>query len=157
MKRAWLAILLGLSSPAAFADDASGPGALALAAVVGDRDPALNATHRLALARLFAGQTNFGLPAGQKIVVKADKIVCRVHNVSIIERSCELKFGPHVVNLAGRSANELYATMSVAGVPSDGAAGTIFEGLHQLGCTVDPAVAVQGAGGGADCTFTPGP
>ena len=42
-------------------------------------------------------------------------------------------------------------------MPSDGAAGSVFESVTALSCTVDPSVVKQKAGGGADCTFTPGP
>ena len=157
VKRVLIAALFCLGAPAAFAASASGPSALALAAAVGDRDPRLNAIQRLALEKLFDGRINFDFPSGQKIVVKADKIVCRVSNVAIADRSCELTFGPHVVNLAGRSANELYDAIAVAGVASDGAAGSIFEALRELECTVDPGLIRQKSGAGADCTFTAGP
>jgi len=157
MKRAWLAIVFGLLSSAAFAASDTGPSALALAAAVGDRDPELHAIQRLALAKLFAGQTHFEFPAGEKIIVRADKIVCRVSNVAIADRSCELSFGPHVVNLAGRVANELFDVIAVAGVAPDGAAGSIFEALHGLECTVQPGLIRQNSGAGADCNFTAGP
>ncbi len=157
MKRALIAMVLGLASSAAFAAKAEGPSALALAAAVGDRDPELNAIQRLALAKLFAGQTSFEFPAGEKIIVRADKIVCRVSNVAIADRSCELNFGPHVVNLAGRVANELYDVIAVAGVAPDGAAGSIFEALQGLECTVEPGLIRQKSGAGADCAFMAGP
>ena len=38
----------------------------------------------------------------------------------------------------------------------DGAAGSVFEGLSKLDCTIDPAEIKQKAGGGANCTFNPG-
>ena len=157
MKRALIAALLCLASSNAFAASVSGPAALALAAAVGDRDPELNATQRLALAKLFAGQINFDFPAGQKIVVKADKIVCRVSNVAIADRTCELSFGSRVVNVAGRGANELYDAIAVAGVAADGGAGSIVEALHGLECMVEPGLVRQKSGAGADCTFTAGP
>jgi hypothetical protein len=59
--------------------------------------------------------------------------------------------------LKGRQANEIYATEAVAGVPSDGAAGSIFESLSNLVCTLDPGEIRQKAGGGANCTFDAGP
>jgi hypothetical protein len=157
LKRTLIVALFCLASPAAFGASAGGPSALALAAAVGDRDPELNATQRLALAELFAGQIHFEFPSGQKIIVKADKIVCRVSNVAIADRSCELSFGPHVISLAGRVANELYDVIAVAGVAPDGAAGSIFEALHGLECAVEPGLIRQKSGAGADCAFTAGP
>jgi hypothetical protein len=157
VNRALITALLSLAAPAAFGASAGGPSALALAAAIGDRDPRLTAVQRLALARLFAGQVNFDFPAGEKIVVRADKIVCRVSNVVIADRNCELTFGLQVVSLAGRVANELYDAIAVAGVASDGAAGSIFEALHGLECTVQPGLIKQKSGAGADCTFTAGP
>jgi hypothetical protein len=157
LKRALLAAFLCLATAAAFGASAGGPSALALAAAARDRDPELNAANRLALAKLFAGQINFEFPAGQKIAVKADKIVCRVSNVAIADRSCELTFGSHVVNLAGRVANELFDVIAVAGVAPDGAAGSIIEALRGLECTVEPGLIKQKSGAGADCTFTAGP
>ena len=41
-------------------------------------------------------------------------------------------------------------------VPEDGAAGSVFEGMSHLNCTIDPAEIKQKAGGGADCKFDPG-
>ncbi len=41
-------------------------------------------------------------------------------------------------------------------MPPDGAAGSTFESLSHLVCTIDPQVIAQKAGGGADCTFDPG-
>ena len=34
--------------------------------------------------------------------------------------------------------HELFATIAEVGVKPDGAAGTIYEGLSQLACTIDP-------------------
>ncbi len=83
--------------------------------------------------------------------------MCRVSNVAIADRNCELSFGLHVVNLAGRVANELYDVIAVAGLAPDGAAGSIVEALHGLECTVEPGLIRQKSGAGADCTFTAGP
>jgi len=38
-------------------------------------------------------------------------------------------------------------------VPSDGAAGSIFEAVSNLGCTIDPGEVKQKGGGGAHCTW----
>ena len=95
-------------------------------------------------------------PPPEKIVVKADNIVCRASNVDITEHSCALTFGHRTVNLKGRGAHELYATIDEVGVPPDGAAGSVFESLSNLNCTIDPNEIAQKAGGGASCTFDPG-
>jgi hypothetical protein len=131
----------------------SGSVALALAGVVAPYSP-LPAAEKKAVAALFAGDSN--VPTTKKITVTADKILCRASNVAITSRSCELTFGSHTRSVKGREANEIFATEALAGVPSDGAAGTIFEGLTKLSCTLDPKVIKENAGGGADCTFEPG-
>ena len=132
---------------------ASGPTALALAAVVGQHSPLLNAQEKGALARLFNAEVNLGFPAGQKITVKAASVVCRMSNVDIAERSCEVTFGTQKITLKGREANELNATASAAGITSEGAAGTIYTSFSNLACTIDPQEIKQKAGGGALCTF----
>ena len=131
----------------------SGSVALALAGVVAPYSP-LPAAEKKAVAALFAGDSN--VPTTKKITVTADKILCRASNVAITSRSCELTFGSRTRSVKGREANEIFATEALAGVPSDGAAGTIFEGLTKLSCTLDPKVIKENAGGGADCTFEPG-
>jgi hypothetical protein len=85
----------------------------------------------------------------------ADKIVCRTSNVDITARSCELTFKIAKHTLKGREANEVFATLVMAGVLSDGAAGSIVESLSKLNCTLDPK-AKEKAGGGADCSFDAG-
>jgi hypothetical protein len=47
-------------------------------------------------------------------------VVCRVSNVDITSRSCELSFGARKRTLTGREANEVGATAAAAGVPSEG-------------------------------------
>ena len=39
---------------------------------------------------------------------------------------------------------------------ADGAAGTMFEALSHLDCTINPQEIQQKAGGGASCSFDPG-
>jgi hypothetical protein len=134
---------------------ASGPAALALAGVVALYSPLLTADEREAVSAFFVGQS--GVRYAKKILVTADKIVCRVSNVDITARSCELTFKTGTHTLKGRQANELFATLVMAGVPSDGAAGSIFESLSKLNCTLDPKAIKDKAGAGADCTFDAGP
>ena len=81
------------------------------------------------MARRFAGHLDFSFPANQKIAIRADAIACQSSNVDITSRSCELTFGPKRVTLRGRKAHELFATLAEAGVPPDGAAGTIHESV----------------------------
>lgn len=163
MKLGKLAVLtfsLSLAgATAASAGSTSGSTALALAGVVAPYS-SLPAAEKKAVAAFFAGDTNVSYSG--KIIVTADKIVCRISDVDITARSCELTFtsesgkGPSKMRtIKGREANELYATEALAGVPSDGAAGSIFESLSKLSCTLDPKALKDKGGGGADCTFEP--
>jgi hypothetical protein len=155
-RMAFLVCPLLLASSAVFADSASGGTGLALAALVAEHSPLLDAQQKNVLARLLDGNPAVTYPANAKIRVAADSVVCRASNVDITAHSCELGFGGKKITVAGRKAHELYATLTEAGVPSDGAAGTIFEGLSHLACTIDPNEIKQTSGGGADCTFDPG-
>jgi hypothetical protein len=147
------ALVLSLSlagASAANAASVTGAAALALAGVVAQCEP-LPAANQHAVAAFFKGDTNF--PFKGKISVTAEKIVCRTSNVDITARSCEVTFKTKKQTLNGREANELFATESVAGVASDGAAGSNFEGLAKLNCTLDPVQLKQKAGGGAECSY----
>jgi hypothetical protein len=154
MKLAKLAALvfsLSLAgASAAAAASVTGASALALAGVVALYAP-LPAANKHAVAAFFKGDTNF--PFKGKISVTAEKIVCRTSNVDITARSCEVTFKTKKQTLNGREANELFATQAVAGVPSEGAAGSNFESLSKLNCTLDPTQLKQKAGGGAECTY----
>ncbi len=157
MKPITLSILaLAMTAQSASADTAAGQRALALAALVASHSPLLSGQDRSAMARLFEGSLNFPFPAGRKIAVQADAIVCRASNVDITSRSCTLTVGARTGTVKGRRAHELFATIAEVGVPEDGAAGSVFEGLSKLDCTIDPAEIKQKAGGGANCTFNPG-
>jgi hypothetical protein len=156
-KLALLVVPLLLAGPSAHAASTAGNSALALAALVGAHSPALTSQEKNALAHMLDGKLSFPFPANKKIAVKASKVVCRASNVDISAHSCQLTFGGATHSLAGRAAHELYATLIESGVPSDGAAGSVFEGVTLLDCKVDPNEVKQKAGGGAECTFTPGP
>ena len=146
-----LAVSLALGSTSeAEAATVKGQAALALAAVVALYAP-LPAANKKAVAALFKGDTNF--PYGAKITVAADKIVCKTGNVDITARSCELKFKNSSKTLKGREANEVYATEAMAGIAPDGAAGSNFESLSKLSCTLDPKALKDKAGGGAECSY----
>jgi hypothetical protein len=107
----------------ALTGSANGSVALALAGVVAPYSPTLSPAEKKAVAALFAGKTDG--PYTTRILVMADKIVCRTSNVDIAARSCELTFGNTIRKSQGREANELYATIAMAGIPSDG--GTYLE------------------------------
>ena len=146
------AILVGGASGAT-PTKISGSTALALAGVIAPLSPELSASEKKAVAMLFAA--NSDIPYKKPIVVTADKIVCRTGNVDITLRNCEVTFGKKVKNVNGSTANEIFATEALAGIPPDGAAGSNFESLSKLSCTIDPNAIRQKDGSGADCTFQP--
>ena len=132
----------------------SGSTALALAGVIAPLSPLLSGAEKKAVAMLFAA--NSDIPYKKPIVVTADRIVCRTGNVDITLRNCEVTFGKKTKTVNGSTANEIFATEALAGVPPDGAAGSNFESLSKLSCTIDPNAIKQKDGSGADCTFQPG-
>ncbi|MDA9409669.1 hypothetical protein XH80_23805 [Bradyrhizobium sp. CCBAU 45384] len=132
----------------------SGSTALALAGVIAPLSPTLSGAEKKAVAMLFAA--NADIPYKKPVVVTADKIVCRTGNVDITLRNCEVTFGKKVRTVNGPTANEIFATEALAGIPPDGAAGSNFESLSKLSCTIDPNAIRQKDGSGADCTFQPG-
>jgi hypothetical protein len=155
--RTWaLAIALIVAAGAAHAQTVEGSGALATGAIVGGVSPQLGAGQKSVLAQLFAGDAAPAANAG-KIDVGADAILCRAGTVAINAFACDLTLGAQTVHLSGRSAHELYATLAEIGVPGDGAAGTIYRGVHKLQCTIDPVAVSREDGGGADCAFAQGP
>ena len=150
----FLLVSLLFASPAA-AGTVNGNGALALAALVGEVYPYVSTPKKRVLSKLLNGHSNFRFPSGHKISVVAKKVNCRASNVDIKLHSCELKFGTHSVALHGRRAHEVFATMAEIGVPSEGAAGSIYEALSSLHCTIDPHEVKQNTGGGAHCHYAP--
>ncbi len=132
---------------------ASGSPALALAGVIAPLSPTLSGAEKRAVATLFAGSSD--ISAKKAILVTADRIVCRAGNVDITLRSCEISFGRKVRTVNGSTANEIFATIALAGIPPDGAAGSTFESLSRLSCTIDPNAIRRKDGSGADCTFQP--
>jgi hypothetical protein len=151
--KASLVVAMLVASQSASAANIASSSALALASLVAAYSPVLSRHEKLVMAHLFAGHSDVAFHAGRKISLKVDAVVCRASNVDITSRSCKLTFGAASVNLTGRMAHELYATIWEAGAPSEGAAGSIFESLSHLVCTIDPRVIAQRGGGGADCTF----
>jgi hypothetical protein len=138
----------------AFAGSASGSPALALAAVIAPYAPDLSPLDKVTVAALFDGES--GKVAAKKIAVTAEKIVCRTSNVDLTSRSCELTFKGGKHSLKGREAGELFATMALAGIAPEGAAGSNIAGLSKLNCTLDTAAIKQKDGAGASCSFEAG-
>lgn len=152
----FIALPLLLAQQGASAATAIGDNAVALAALVAENSPLLGPNEKLVMARLIDGNLNFASPKNKKISVQADAVVCRTSNLDITSCSCDLTFGKKVASVKGRKAHELLATIGLVGVPPDGAAGTIVEGLSHLMCTINPGEIRQMSGGGADCKFDPG-
>jgi hypothetical protein len=147
-------MLLPVTSVQAAPSTISGSSALALAALVAAQSPSMSDSEKQSLMTLFEGQ---GVAlAYPKVVVTAAGVVCRTSNVDITMHDCELTFGTQLKSLRGRAAHELFATLIEAGIPGDGAAGSLYEGLSNLSCTIDTAQVKEKDGGGASCTFTPG-
>ncbi|MET4293918.1 hypothetical protein ABIB06_005141 [Bradyrhizobium sp. LB8.2] len=132
----------------------SGSMALGLAGVIAPLSPVLSGAEKKAMAMLSAA--NSDIPYKKPIVVTADRIVCRTGNVDITVRNCEVAFGKKTRTVNGSTANEIFATEALAGIPPDGAAGSNFESLTNLSCTIDPNAIRRKDGSGADCTFQPG-
>ncbi len=143
-----------MSASSAQAASISGSTALALAGVVAPLSPLLSSAERKAVALLFAANSEIAYK--KPILVTADKIVCRTSNVDITARSCEVTFGRKVKTVNGPTANEIFATEALAGVQAEGAAGSNFESLTKLKCTIDPNAIRQKDGSGADCSFATG-
>jgi hypothetical protein len=135
---------------------ATGPTALALAAVIAQHSPVVRAFDKRIIARLFGGRTNFGFTPNKTISVTADSVVCRTSNVDITARTCDLTFGDRKRALTGREANEVSVTALTAGASPEGAAGSIVESISKLECTIDPNEIMKKAGGGAECKFEVG-
>jgi hypothetical protein len=150
---AFLTIPLLVANHAAFAGSIIGNGALALAALVAEHSPNVKASDKILLGKFLDGQTNAPYASGKKITVAAGAVSCRASNVDFTQHSCDLTFGAKKVATHGRKAHELYATLAEVGVPSDAAAGSVFEAVSNLDCTIDPGEVKQKGGGGVHCTF----
>jgi hypothetical protein len=146
---------LGSSVASAAPATASGPTALAVAAVLAQYSPVLNPGERKVIAGLFDGNTRMSYPL-KKLSVDADAVMCRISNVAISERSCEITFQKGKRSLKGRAANEVYATLASAGIAAEGAAGSMIQNVSKLSCTLDLGAIKQNAGGGASCSWQAG-
>jgi hypothetical protein len=145
----FLLAAIGLTPAASAPVSLTGSTALAVAAVIAPYSPLLSAHEKRTIADLFNGHAG----AGNKLTVTAALIVCRVSNVDITARSCELTFDKGARPLKGREANEVNATLTAAGAIAQGAAGSMIQTVTNLSCTLDPNVIKDNAGGGADCSF----
>jgi hypothetical protein len=141
-----------VSAASAASVTASGSSALALAALIAPYSSLLPYDKR-AIRRLFSGNNDIGFAPTGKISVTADSVVCRVSNVDITARSCDLTFKNHKRTLTAHEANELLGALTVAGVAAEGSAGSMNEAITKLECAVDPNRVKQKDGSGADCTF----
>jgi hypothetical protein len=138
------------------ASPVSGSEALAVAAIVAEKSPLVDAQDKKMITALFAGELKSPVPTGKKITVEADSIVCKAGNVDIAFHACDLTFGKNQVTLNGRSAHELFATLVAMGIEPDAAAGTAYAGVSRLKCTIDVSEVQQNGGGGASCAFDSG-
>jgi hypothetical protein len=109
-----------LTCQSALAATASGSSAFALASLVAVHSPVLSTGDTVLIRRLFNGHFHQLRGDTKPISVDANAIVCSVGNVDLTAHSCKLTFGSKTINLTGDKAYELYATMSQAGVPSEG-------------------------------------
>jgi hypothetical protein len=147
---ALLVLAASVLTPASAAPvSVAGSTALAVAAVIAPHSPLLSAYEKRTIAGLFNGNAR----AGKKLTVTAESIICRVGNVDITARSCELTFDKGKRTLTGREANEVNATLTAAGATQQGAAGSSVQTVTKLSCTLDQDVIRNHAGGGADCSF----
>jgi hypothetical protein len=151
-----LAALPGPSAASAAPAALTGPTALAVAAVVAQYSPLLNPGERKVIAGLFDGNGRISYPK-RKLSVSADTVTCRISNVAIAERSCDIIFSKGKRTLKGREANEVYATLAAAAVAAEGAAGSMIESIAKLSCALDLDAIRQNAGAGADCSWQAGP
>jgi hypothetical protein len=152
---AFLVTLVGASAASAAPVNLTGPTALAVAAVVAQYSPLLNPGERKVIAGLFDGNGKISYPK-KKLSVGADSVTCRISNVAIAERSCDLVFAKGKRSLKGRAANELYATLASAGVTAEGAAGSMIESVTKLNCALDLGAISQNDGSGATCSWEAG-
>ena len=154
-KMARFLLLAAFAPVAAQAGASNGANALALSAIVGELAPQTSAPNKKLLAAYFSGRADAQHAKDLRIAVKADAIDCRAGNVDITSRACELTFGAKKVELRGRKAHELYATLIENGVALEGAAGASHASITALDCMVDADEVAEKGGGGARCAYNP--
>lgn len=154
-KMARFLLLAAFAPVAAQAGASNGANALALSAIVGELAPQTSAPNKKLLAAYLNGRADAPHAKDLRIAVKADAIDCRAGNVDITSRACELTFGAKKVELRGRKAHELYATLIENGVALEGAAGASHASITALDCMVDADEVAEKGGGGARCAYNP--
>ena len=145
---AFFTLPLLLAASAAYAGNSE----LSLAALLGVHSPHLSTAEKAQLEKYLEGDA-LASEHPHKFVVTAEAVTCRMSDVDITYHSCNLDFGAKKVSFEGRKAHELYATLIENGVPSEGAAGSIYEGITKLDCAINPAEVKERGGGGASCKF----
>jgi hypothetical protein len=155
-KQLVVGLMVVIATHPALAAKSSGYAALAFGAIIGGYSPVLSVENKTRLAQLVSHKTSLGSVSGA-ITINADSIICHAGNVDIAAFGCELTFGTKKVTLSGRRAIELFAVIGELGVPGDGAAGTIYQAMHNVSCTIRPSLIARKDGSGADCRFDPGP
>lgn len=131
-----------------------GEPALAFAALVGHYSPGLTAAQKHILFRFLGGQTAFA-SSNATITFQVDEVQCRQGHVELQEHSCRITYGGAVTTLGGEEGAGILAEMIVAGVPGQGAAGSMYVDAQMITCTLDVAELKSPDGGGASCTYTP--
>jgi hypothetical protein len=154
-KSVLIAVALIFVGQSAWAGAMTGNGALSFAALIGQHAPQLDQEQKGLLLNYLNGEAEAKFPEGGAFSVKADSVTCRISNVDITFHSCDLTFGATNVTIKGRVAHELYATLIENGVPGDGAAGSNYEAIGALDCTINPGEVASRGGGGAKCDFAP--
>jgi hypothetical protein len=124
---------------------------LALATLVAEHSRNVKAGDKFLLGKFLNGQT---YASKKKIAVAADAVTCKTSDVDITLHSWSDLWSEKDHDTR-QKAHELYATLAEVGVPPDGTAGSIFEAVSNLDCTIEPDEVKQKAGGGAHCTFVP--
>lgn len=74
-------------------------GAFGLTATVSERSPFLSPAEKALLSAYLDGCPETGFPAGKTIVLTADVVNCRISNVYITAKNCDLTFSGSTVVL----------------------------------------------------------
>ena len=144
-------LVSSLAATPAAAAVANGSEALMISGLIGVQSPTVSAANRIRLRRLMEG----GAVSGPAFNVIATGVTCRSSNVAIGAFSCDLTFGTRVIHVSGRAAHELMATLTVAGIEPEGAAGSVYVGAVNMRCRLAPATLADHDGGGAECNWDP--
>jgi len=113
----------------------------------------LNLAEKQMRAMLLDSEVNTDSSSINIISVVADKISCMASNVDIASHTCEVEFGENTIALRGRKAHEVFATIAEIGVSAEGAAGSIFEDITNLNCSIDVSEVKKKGGEGAFCRY----